>query len=171
VKTTQVPPIANVPIAQTAPPQAPAIVSIPNPPAPSKETASELNSDMSQGVAVAPIPGSRASSSARSSTANSNSPTAPKGAIFDTPTSAAIRAYFQQRWQSQDGLSQSLQYRLEINPDGSLLRATPLGELAGTYLDRTGMPLAGEKIAPTSEKPVIIRLLLEPDGNVQSFPE
>jgi hypothetical protein len=174
VKTTQVPTIANVPIAKTAPPQAPAIVNIPNPPAPSQPTPadSQLNLDTSQGVVVAPIPGTLERSSAPSrSTATPNSATPTKGAIFDTPASAALRTYFKQRWKPQDGLSQGLEYRLEVNPDGSLLRATPLGELAGTYLDRTGMPLAGEKIAPTSENPATVRLLLEPDGNVQTFPE
>ena len=84
-----------------------------------------------------------------------------------------MRSYFQQRWQPPDGLTQTLEYRLLLNADGSLQRIVPLGQFSENYLDRTNMPLMGEPFvsaARNGETPQI-RLVLKPDGKVQSFLE
>ncbi|MFM7426478.1 MAG: DUF4335 domain-containing protein [Elainella sp.] len=93
---------------------------------------------------------------------------------FDTiPQVAEIRSYFQQTWQPPSGLSETLEYRLLLNADGSLQRIVPLGQFSENYLDRTNMPLMGEPfVSPTSDGSTPqIRLVLKPDGKVQSFLE
>ena len=102
------------------------------------------------------------------------SETAARNTAFDTiPQVAEVRQYFQENWQPPSGLTQTLEYRLVLNADGSLQRIVPLGQAAATYLDRTSMPLMGEAfVSPTdnSGNPQI-RLVLRPDGNVQTFLE
>ena len=96
-----------------------------------------------------------------------NSPTAPNTQLQE------ITAYFQQKWQPPAKLSQSLEYRLLLNPDGSLQRVIPLGKVSEIYLDRTNIPLRGEAfISPfPEEQKSTIRLLLSPDGEVTAFAE
>lgn len=50
---------------------------------------------------------------------------------------------------------------------------TPIGQVAIIYLDRTNMPLLGKKIASSLEEDsqATIRLILSPNGNVQTFKE
>lgn len=91
----------------------------------------------------------------------------------DLPQLEEVRNYFEQRWQPPEMLTQSLQYSLVLNNNGSIGRIIPLGEAAKLYLDRTGMPLMGDSfVSPISEpgKPTI-RLVLTPDGQVQTFLE
>lgn len=93
---------------------------------------------------------------------------------FDTiPQVAEIRSYFQQRWTPPEGLTQTLEYRLNLNPDGSIQQITPLGQAAGTYVDRTGLPLIGEAfVSPLpGNHSATIRLVLSPSGTVQTFLE
>ncbi|UZQ52954.1 DUF4335 domain-containing protein [Trichothermofontia sichuanensis B231] len=93
---------------------------------------------------------------------------------FDViPQVAEVRAYFQGQWQVPEGLSQTLEYSLELNPNGSIQRIFPLGQAAGNYIDRTGMPLIGEPfVSPIADgKQARIRLVLRPDGKVQTFLE
>lgn len=84
-----------------------------------------------------------------------------------------ITAYFQEKWQPPAKLTQSLEYRLLLNPDGSLQRVIPLGKVAEIYLDRTNIPLRGEAfISPfPKEQKFTVRLLLNPDGEVIAFAE
>jgi hypothetical protein len=94
--------------------------------------------------------------------------------LLDTiPQVAEVRRYFQQNWKVPEGLNQRLEYRLTLNPDGSLGRITPLGRAASIYLDRTNMPLLGEPfVSPlTLAEPQTIRLVLTPDGAVRTFLE
>ncbi len=99
----------------------------------------------------------------------------PQGTAFDvTPQVAQVRQYFQDRWQPLEGLTRPLDYTLILNADGSVQQAIPLGHTAENYLDRTGIPLEGESIAPASDPnapPARIRLSLEPNGEVQTFLE
>lgn len=87
------------------------------------------------------------------------------------PQVAQVRSYFQQRWQPPESLNQTLEYTLILNPDGSLARSVPLGEAASTYLDRTPIPLANEPFVspPEGQGKTLIRLVLYPDGEVQTF--
>lgn len=111
---------------------------------------------------------------AGSESAASAAPEAANGTAFDTlPQIAEARTYFQERWSPPEGLNQTLEYSLAIAADGSIQGISPLGTVAGNYLDRVGMPLVGEPfVAPLPEgRSVKIRLVLSPDGNVQTFPE
>ncbi len=83
----------------------------------------------------------------------------------------AVRAYFNQRWQPPGELTQTLEYTLILNPDGSLERALPLNRAAEIYIDRTPIPLANEPFIPATQAPaqVQLRLVLEPGGRVQVF--
>lgn len=94
--------------------------------------------------------------------------------VFDViPQVAEVRAYFEQRWQPPTGLNSDLQYSIVLNSNGSIQRVEPLGQAAATYLDRTSMPLAGEPFvsATATESSPRIRLVLRPDGGVQTFLE
>lgn len=127
--------------------------------------------------------GQAASGQAAPETGNSTPPTqagsapaetAARNTAFDTiPQVAEVRQYFQENWKPPAGLTQTLEYRLVLNADGSLQRIVPLGQAAATYLDRTSMPLMGEAFVSPSDNSgnPQIRLVLRPDGNVQTFLE
>jgi Domain of unknown function (DUF4335) len=92
---------------------------------------------------------------------------------FDTtPQVAEARAYLKRRWKAPSGLKDSLQYSVTVDVDGSVQRILPLGNLATKYVDQSGMPAIGShfvsanKNGQTSE----IRVLLNPDGTVKTFP-
>lgn len=98
--------------------------------------------------------------------------TTPSTAFDVIPQVAEVRSYFQGQWQVPEGLSQTLEYSLVLNANGSIQRIFPLGQAAGNYIDRTGMPLIGEPfVSPTDGKQPRIRLVLKPDGKVQTFLE
>jgi hypothetical protein len=84
-----------------------------------------------------------------------------------------VRNYFQQQWKPPTGLTQSLQYYLRLNPDGSIDRIRPLGEASTKYIDRTGMPVPGKPfVSPIEgERNAHIRVVLGPDGKVETFLE
>lgn len=93
---------------------------------------------------------------------------------FDTiPQVAEVRQYFQQRWSPPEGLSQTIEYTLVINQNGSIQQILPRGQTAGDYVDRTGIPLVGEPfVSPLkTRQSAKIRLVLSPNGNVQTFLE
>jgi hypothetical protein len=93
---------------------------------------------------------------------------------FDSiPQVQEVREYFQARWQPPEELDQILEYRLLLSPDGSLQRIDPLGQASATFLDRTNMPLLGEPfVSPIEDgRSPQIRLVLDPDGKVQTFLE
>lgn len=108
-----------------------------------------------------------------------NSPTASTSAsapateqLADTiPQVAEARSYFAQRWQPPAGLKQTLEYTLVLNANGTLQRAVPLGQAASTYLDRTPIPLANQPFvsAPEGKGNAFIRLVLRPNGKVETF--
>jgi hypothetical protein len=89
------------------------------------------------------------------------------------PQVAEARDYFKQRWQPPQGLEQTLEYSLAIAPNGSLESIQPLGEVASQYVGRTGVPALGEPIVSVlnSDRTLKVRLVLSPDGTVQTFQE
>lgn len=93
---------------------------------------------------------------------------------FDSiPQVSEVRTYFQDRWQPPEGLTQTLEYTISLGPDGSIQRIVPLGQSAGDYIDRTGMPLVGEPfVTPLqgNQNPKV-RVVLSPDGQVRTFLE
>ncbi|MDX2216892.1 MAG: DUF4335 domain-containing protein [Oculatellaceae cyanobacterium bins.114] len=99
---------------------------------------------------------------------------ASRGTAFDTiPQVSELRDYFQQRWTPPETLNQTLEYRLSLGADGTLQQITPLGQASSTYIDRTGIPLTGEPLVSPLERgqSARIRLVLSPDGRVQTFLE
>lgn len=128
-------------------------------------------------VRLNPEISSAASSRAAASADTNAAPAAPSSSnntAFDTiPQVAEARSYFQERWQPPEGLSQTLEYTLVLAPDGSIERITPLGLASGDYIDRTGMPLVGEPfVSPIANgRSPKIRIVLTPDGKVQTFLE
>ena len=84
-----------------------------------------------------------------------------------------IQAYFQDKWQPPADLKQSLEYRLYLNPNGSIKRVIALGKASQLYLSQTNIPVKGESfISPlTKSQQSVIRLLLDPEGGVKTFAE
>ncbi|BAQ65617.1 hypothetical protein GM3709_2382 [Geminocystis sp. NIES-3709] len=84
-----------------------------------------------------------------------------------------VKQYFQDKWQPPENLKQSIEYRLKFSQNGSLAKVTPIGQVAIVFLDRTGIPLLGEKITSSfsDQEEVTVRLILSPSGNVQTFDE
>lgn len=136
---------------------------------------SNIDNSLSNAVSVIPenikkIPSSFQSSASQSQMAfQSQKMNYPKPKAIQTE----VKQYFQQKWQPPENLSQSIEYRLVVNNDGSLQRVTPIGQGSVTFLDRSGIPLMGEAIASsfTENKQAIVRLILSPNGNVETFLE
>ena len=119
-------------------------------------------------------PKQSASAEARSSAADRSAPGEQPGTAFDTiPQVAEARRYFQQRWSPPQGLTQTLEYTLLVGANGSIQRTLPLGQAAGDYVDRTGIPLVGEPFVSALNRGqgAKIRLVLSPDGSVKTFLE
>jgi hypothetical protein len=189
-------PRTNPPPAATQIPPLPPLSSIPRQAAPSaraNQGQSELripSQSASPNVAAAP-PSARAGGSARGSgdnlsleanpqlgtTADQAQPapsSPPSGASANAiPQVAEVRQYFQETWQPPEALDRSVEYRLLVGADGTIQQIVPLGAAAGDYVDRTGMPLVGDPFVSPIEsgKRALIRLVLNPDGTVQTFLE
>ncbi len=189
VQTAPPPPsvsIARDPV-PVAPAPAPPVVEVPRsttPPPPERIAIVPPEGTVQQpSITAIPEIESSAARSAEQDIAAANAPEAETGdsagaaassTAFDAvPQVSEIRQYFEQNWQPPTELTQTLEYRLVLNADGSLQRIVPLGQAAETFLDRTNMPLMGEPfVSPTDNggNPQI-RLVLRPDGKVQTFLE
>ena len=89
------------------------------------------------------------------------------------PQLEEAREYFQARWKVPEGLNKTLEYRLILNPNGSIKTVVPLGNAAIIYLKQAQIPLNDKSFVsplPPGTNP-IIRLVLAPDGTVQTFLE
>ena len=154
------PSVANVP---PAPPPLPALPSLQTTPA---------SSDVAQSAAPSPAARTTSASGASNQSESASAGNAANSKLSDTiPQVAEARSYFEQRWKPPSGLTQTLEYSLSLNPDGSIQRILPLGKAAGDFIDRTNMPLPGEPfVSPVqgTGNPRI-RLVLTPDGKVQTF--
>jgi Domain of unknown function (DUF4335) len=97
----------------------------------------------------------------------------PENAVERIPQLVELQNYFQQRWKPPQGLTQTLEYRLILNNNGSIKSIIPLGKASEINLDRTNIPLMGESfISPFQERSTpIVRLVLGPDGAVKTFTE
>ena len=89
------------------------------------------------------------------------------------PQLKEIKQYFQQQWQPPAELKQTIEYRLVVSSQGSIVRITPIGKASAIFIDRTNIPLMGETfISPSQTKGnQTVRLLLSPDGDVKTFLE
>ncbi|MEH2193150.1 MAG: DUF4335 domain-containing protein [Nostoc sp.] len=95
------------------------------------------------------------------------------GTLFDTPQVAEARTYLSKRWQPPAGLGQTLEYSLIVSIDGTVERIFPLNKAAREFVNSTGMPQVGKPFvsANTNGQNVRIRVVLSPDGKVQTFPD
>jgi hypothetical protein len=103
----------------------------------------------------------------------SSKPNESKIALVNTPQLAEVKDYFVKHWEPPSGLNQTLEYSIVLDVDGSIQRIEPLGKAARTYVDRSSLPLIGEPFVsanPQGSTPRI-RLVLSPDGKVQTFVE
>lgn len=89
------------------------------------------------------------------------------------PQVAEARQYFQQRWQPPRNLAQTLEYRLIVQPDGSLKQAVPLGKAAIVYYQKASIPTPGSAFVSSLDisENQTIRLVLSPNGRVKTFLE
>ncbi|MFB8788556.1 MAG: DUF4335 domain-containing protein [Potamolinea sp.] len=106
-------------------------------------------------------------------TANTTGSAANSRLSDSIPQVAEVRSYFQQRWKPPSGLTQTLEYSLSLNADGSIQRILPLGQAAGKYIDSTGIPLPEEPFVSAVEgnRTPTIRVVFTPDGKVDTFLE
>lgn len=95
------------------------------------------------------------------------------GTLFDTPQIAEAREYITKRWQPPARLGQTLEYSVLLGVDGKIERIFPLNKAAREFVDSAGMPDIGKPFvsANKSGQNLRIRVVLSPDGKVQTFPE
>ncbi|MEH1944522.1 MAG: DUF4335 domain-containing protein [Nostoc sp.] len=95
------------------------------------------------------------------------------GTLFDTPQVAEAREYLTKRWQPPTGLGQTLEYSLIVSVDGTVERIFPLNKAAREFVDSAGMPEVGKPFVSANKRGqnVRIRVVLSPDGKVQTFPD
>ncbi|MEH1917777.1 DUF4335 domain-containing protein [Nostoc sp.] len=95
------------------------------------------------------------------------------GTLFDTPQVAEAREYLTKRWQPPTGLGQTLEYSLIVGVDGTIERIFPLNKAAREFVDDAGMPEVGKPFVSANKngQNVRIRVVLSPDGKVQTFPD
>lgn len=95
------------------------------------------------------------------------------GTLFDTNQIAEARNFFQKRWQPPSGLTQTLEYSLALDVDGTITRILPLNKPARDFFENTGMPEIGKPFVSANRigQNLKIRVVLSPDGKVQTFPE
>ncbi|MDF5734304.1 MULTISPECIES: DUF4335 domain-containing protein [unclassified Nostoc] len=93
--------------------------------------------------------------------------------LFDTPQIAEAREYLKKRWQPPTGLAQTLEYSLIVSVDGKVERIFPLNKAAREFIDSAGMPEVGKPFVSANRRGqnVRIRVVLSPDGKVQTFPD
>ena len=99
--------------------------------------------------------------------------TATRTAFVANPQVAEASDYFNGRWEPPANLRSSLEYSIVLDVDGSIQVIEPYGLPARTYLDRTGMPLIGERFVSANQngQSPRIRLRFNPNGKVQAFLE
>ena len=87
--------------------------------------------------------------------------------------SAEVKQYFQDKWQVPENLQQSIEYRLQVENNGTLTKVTPVGQVAAIFLEQTPIP-RNDKIITSSFATLsylTVRLILSPNGSVQTFAE
>jgi Domain of unknown function (DUF4335) len=91
----------------------------------------------------------------------------------NNPTLQETKRYFQGKWKASNTQPNALQYVLQVNKNGTVRSISPQGEAATTYLQQTKMIKTGQKLlAPAAgSSDQKIRVLLQPDGGVDTFTE
>ena len=97
----------------------------------------------------------------------------PNANIPEISQTKEVKIYVEQKWQPPAELTRTLEYRLILDKNGSIQRIIPIGRASELYLDRTNLPLRGEAfVSPLKNRDqATIRLILSPDGEVNTFLE
>jgi hypothetical protein len=93
----------------------------------------------------------------------------------DLPSLQETKRYFQGKWKANNTQPNSLQYVVQVSgKSGTVRSVSPQGDAAKTYLQQTKFIKLGQKLispAAAGNSDQKIRVLLEPDGNVDTFIE
>ncbi len=81
-----------------------------------------------------------------------------------------VKNYFKERWQPPAGLTQTLEYSVLLNADGTIQRITPLSNAAVDYMNSTNIPLPGTPLVSSIEGggKTSIHVALSPNGKVNT---
>ncbi len=94
---------------------------------------------------------------------------------FENSSLKETKRYFQDKWRADSSQGSTLQYIIQVNGKSGVVQSVnPQGDAARTYLKKTNVLKAGQKLVPsttTGESDQKIRVLLHPDGNVDTFVE
>ncbi|BAZ91442.1 hypothetical protein NIES932_29510 [Raphidiopsis curvata NIES-932] len=92
---------------------------------------------------------------------------------YDTPQVAEAGKYLQGKWRPPADFTQTLEYSVTLEVDGTIQRILPLNQAAREYIDNTGMPEIGKPFVSSNRagKTLRIRVVYSPDGKVKTFTE
>jgi hypothetical protein len=83
-----------------------------------------------------------------------------------------VEQHFQAQWQSPADLGQVLEYRLQLNGQGTIQSVFPIGKAAELYQPQLSFLAIGQSVNLSSEAGgQTFRLVLNPNGRVQVFSE
>jgi Domain of unknown function (DUF4335) len=86
------------------------------------------------------------------------------------PTLQEAKRFFQGKWKATPTQPNALQYVLQVSKNGTVKSVSPQGEAATNYLQQSKLIKPGQKLAGGSSDQKI-RVLLQPDGGVDTFIE
>jgi hypothetical protein len=93
----------------------------------------------------------------------------------NNPSLEETKRYFQGKWKADNSQPNSLQYVVQVSGKSGVVRSVePQGEAATAYLQQSKLIAPGQKLispAAVGNNDQKIRVLLQPDGNVDTFVE
>ncbi|OSO94658.1 hypothetical protein B7O87_02450 [Cylindrospermopsis raciborskii CENA303] len=92
---------------------------------------------------------------------------------YDTPQVAEAGEYLQGKWRPPADFTQTLEYSITLEVNGTIQRILPLNKAAREYIDNTGIPEIGKPFVSSNKagKTLRIRVVYSPDGKVKTFTE
>ncbi len=136
------------------------------------ELAAASEAALSGNAAPAAAPARPSQDSAADSGQSSARNRATESSLAAIPQLGELKQYFQKRWKPITGVTDPLQYQLELGANGSIQRTTPLGKAAQDHVEQSTISLNEVIVSPlTQGKAAMIRLVLRPDGTVETFLE
>lgn len=152
----------------------PALPTVETNPLPSPATADKTSPEPSATTGTGTDAGVGVKPGENTNKPGNNESTSNNDRLFDvTPQIREAREFFKQKWNPPADLKQTLQYSVTVDVDGTVQRILPIGNVAGKYIDRTGMPLVGEKLVSPNKngQSIRMRIVLTPEGQVEALPE
>ncbi|MBV5260209.1 DUF4335 domain-containing protein [Synechococcus moorigangaii CMS01] len=163
----------QAPTSGDAPPQ-PSVSPSTAPPAPIASTAPSDSPDLS----LAPSMGGQLARSTAAdqaeafSISGSGDPNAEAIAAARLNPQQQLERYFQTQWQSPADLREVLEYRLKLDDKGAIQTVLPIGKAAELYQAQLPFLNTGQNVGATLPPEArTFRLVLNPDGRVQTFTE